>query len=108
MDQTFACALQQAPIQDHLAHGFVGGKHGENRVRVEGQAGRFCHLGALALQGFGGSRRSVPDPHAMASLDQASGHARAHIAQADEADIHGRPSCHAIRLTILSHVRQPS
>ncbi len=74
--------------QDHLTDRLVGGEHGEHRLGVEGVGRRPDRLGARRAQGLGGPRRAVPDLQPMTGLQQVGRHARAHVAQADEAHVH--------------------
>ncbi len=81
--------VQDTRAEDHLLDDRVFRQHREHDLGVERLRRACSPLGAFGQKGFDRPRRAVPHPQFLAALQEVGGHARTHVAEADEADGHG-------------------
>ncbi|MCY1540581.1 hypothetical protein D9M68_762300 [compost metagenome] len=72
------------------AHVCGGGQHGDDEIRFRhGLARGVCAGGAFGAQRRDGGGIEVEHGQGVAGLEQVARHGRAHVAEADEGDMHG-------------------
>ena len=89
MDAFFGQRVQNAALAAHHAfHGMIIGQHAEHHLAMAGIGDALRYAPPLPRQSLRLGTCAVVDSDLMADLEKVASHRRAHIAEADETDIH--------------------